>query len=120
MTLDETAAKKAREDAAREAKKKAAQSIGEPGTQLTLRTFHVGGVASNIAAVSNITSRYDGLLEIDELRTVTCEDHEVVVGRMAEMRIIEPNTKMVLTSANIVYGSKLFKKSGEMVQKRAT
>ena len=95
----------------------AAQSIGEPGTQLTLRTFHVGGVASNIAAVSNITSRYDGLLEIDELRTVTCEDHEVVVGRMAEMRIIEPNTKMVLTSANIVYGSKLFKKSGEMVKK---
>ena len=95
----------------------AAQSIGEPGTQLTLRTFHVGGVASNIAAVSSITSRYDGLLEIDELRTVPCDDHEVVVGRMAEMRIIEPSTKMVLTSANIVYGSKLYKKSGEMVKK---
>ena len=95
----------------------AAQSIGEPGTQLTLRTFHVGGVASNIAAVSSITSRYDGLLEIDELRTVPCDDHEVVVGRMAEMRIIEPSTKMVLTSANIVYVSKLYKKSGEMVKK---
>ena len=95
----------------------AAQSIGEPGTQLTLRTFHVGGVASNIAAVSSITSRYDGLLEIDELRTVPCEDHEVVVGRMAEMRIIEPTTKMVLTTANISYGSKLFKKPGEMVKK---
>ncbi len=95
----------------------AAQSIGEPGTQLTLRTFHVGGVASNIAAVSSITSRYDGLLEIDELRTVPCEDHEVVVGRMAEMRIIEPSTKMVLTTANITYGSKLFKKPGEMVKK---
>ena len=95
----------------------AAQSIGEPGTQLTLRTFHVGGVASNIAAVSNITSRYDGILEIDELRTVTCDDHEVVVGRMAEMHIIEPNTKMVLTSANITYGSKLFKKSGDKIKK---
>ncbi len=95
----------------------AAQSIGEPGTQLTLRTFHVGGVASNIAAVSSITSRYDGLLEIDELRTVPCEDHEVVVGRMAEMRIIEPTTKMVLTTANITYGSKLFKKPNEMVKK---
>ena len=95
----------------------AAQSIGEPGTQLTLRTFHVGGVASNIAAVSSITSRYDGVLEIDELRTVACEDHEVVVGRMAEMRIIEPTTKMVLTTANIAYGSKLFKKPGDAVKK---
>ena len=95
----------------------AAQSIGEPGTQLTLRTFHVGGVASNIAAVSNITSRYDGILEIDELRSVQAEDHEVVVGRMAEMRILEPNTKMILTTANISYGSKLYKKNGDMVKK---
>ena len=95
----------------------AAQSIGEPGTQLTLRTFHVGGVASNIAAVSNITSRYDGILEIDELRIVKAEDHEVVVGRMAEMRILEPKTKMILTTANIAYGSKLYKKSGEEVKK---
>ena len=95
----------------------AAQSIGEPGTQLTLRTFHVGGVASNIAAVSNITSRYDGILEIDELRSVKAEDHEVLVGRMAEMRILEPKTKMILTTANIAYGSKLYKKSGEEVKK---
>ena len=95
----------------------AAQSIGEPGTPLTLRTFHVGGVASNIAAVSNITSRYDGILEIDELRSVKAEDHEVVVGRMAEMRILEPKTKMILTTANIAYGSKLYKKSGEEVKK---
>ena len=95
----------------------AAQSIGEPGTQLTLRTFHVGGVASNIAAVSNITSRYDGILEIDELRSVQAEDHEVVVGRMAEMRILDPKTNMVLTTANISYGSKLYKKSGEEVKK---
>ncbi|MDD2961611.1 MAG: DNA-directed RNA polymerase subunit beta' [Muribaculaceae bacterium] len=95
----------------------AAQSIGEPGTQLTLRTFHVGGVASNIAAVSSIVSRYDGILEIDELRTVTAGDHNVVVGRLAEMRIIDPKTNMVLTNANIAYGSKIYKKSGDKVAK---
>ncbi|MBP3671983.1 MAG: DNA-directed RNA polymerase subunit beta' [Bacteroidaceae bacterium] len=100
----------------------AAQSIGEPGTQLTLRTFHVGGVASNIAAVSNVTSRYDGVLEIDELRTVDYIDENggkqlIVVGRLAEMRIVDPNTKMVLTSANIPYGSKLYFNSGDNVKK---
>ena len=95
----------------------AAQSIGEPGTQLTLRTFHVGGVASNIAAVSNITSRYDGILEIEELRTVPGDGCDVVVGRLAEMRILEPHTKMTLTTANIAYGSKLFKKNGDTVAK---
>ena len=102
----------------------AAQSIGEPGTQLTLRTFHVGGVASNIAAVSSATSRYDGVLEIDELRTVTTEEVgpngqpvEVVIGRLAEMRIIEPKTKMMLTNANIPYGSKLYFKNGDTLKK---
>ncbi len=102
----------------------AAQSIGEPGTQLTLRTFHVGGVASNIAAVSSVTSRYDGVLEIDELRTVVTEEIgangkpvEVVIGRLAEMRIIEPKTKMMLTNANIPYGSKLYFKNGDAVKK---
>ena len=102
----------------------AAQSIGEPGTQLTLRTFHVGGVASNIAAVSSTTSRYDGVLEIDELRTVTTEEVapngqpvEVVIGRLAEMRIIEPKTNMMLTNANIPYGSKLYFKNGDAVKK---
>ena len=102
----------------------AAQSIGEPGTQLTLRTFHVGGVASNIAAVSSVTSRYEGKLEIDELRTVTTEEVgvngkpvEVVIGRLAEMRIIEPSTKMMLTNANIPYGSKLYFKNGDTVKK---
>ena len=100
----------------------AAQSIGEPGTQLTLRTFHVGGVASNIAAVSNVTSRYDGILEIDELRTVEYQDdnaksYQVVVGRLAEMRIVDPNTRMVLTTANIPYGSKLYFNPGDMVKK---
>ena len=100
----------------------AAQSIGEPGTQLTLRTFHVGGIASNIAAVSSVTSRYEGILEIDELRTVeNVSDSgtrvQIVVGRLAEMRIIDPNTKMVLMTANIPYGSKLFFNNGDTVKK---
>ena len=100
----------------------AAQSIGEPGTQLTLRTFHVGGIASNIAAVSSVTSRYDGILEIEELRTVeqvaeNGQKVQVVVGRLAEMRIIDPNTKMVLTTANIPYGSKLYFNNGDLLKK---
>ena len=96
----------------------AAQSIGEPGTQLTLRTFHVGGVASNIAAVSNLASKYDGRLEIDELRTVKDKDGvDVVIGRMAELKIVDLNTDMVLTTANIPYGSKLFFHSGDTVKK---
>ena len=101
----------------------AAQSIGEPGTQLTLRTFHVGGVASNIAAISTITSRYDGILELEELRTVVTDEKtpegnpvEVVIGRLTEMRIIDPKTKMMLTSANIPYGSKLYFKDGANVK----
>ena len=101
----------------------AAQSIGEPGTQLTLRTFHVGGVASNIAAVSSVTSRYDGKLEIDELRTVTTDEIgpngknvQVVIGRLAEMRIMDPNTGMMLTNANIPYGSKLFFENGDTIK----
>ena len=102
----------------------AAQSIGEPGTQLTLRTFHVGGVASNIAAVSSVTSRYEGVLEIDELRTVVTEELdangrpvEVVISRLAEMRIVDPKTKMMLTNANIPYGSKLYFQNGDTVKK---
>ncbi|MDD6209729.1 MAG: DNA-directed RNA polymerase subunit beta' [Bacteroidales bacterium] len=100
----------------------AAQSIGEPGTQLTLRTFHVGGIASNIAAENSIISKYDGILEIDELRSVEATDeqgnkYQVVVSRLAEMRIIDPNTKIVLVTHNIPYGSKLFFNSGVTVKK---
>ncbi len=95
----------------------AAQSIGEPGTQLTLRTFHVGGVATNISAVSKLTSKYNGKLEIDELRTVDAEDgSKVVVGRLAEMRIIDNKTGMSLMTANIPYGSKLFFHDGDTVK----
>ena len=101
----------------------AAQSIGEPGTQLTLRTFHVGGVASNVAAVNSVKSRYEGTLEIDELRTVITEEKDandkpvqVVIGRMAEMRIVDPHTGMMLTNANIPYGAKLYFSSGDSVK----
>jgi len=106
----------------------AAQSIGEPGTQLTLRTFHVGGVATNVSATSKLTSKYDGVLEIDDLRTVEFEGSDenateptdkkvlVVVGRLAEMRIIDKNTGMQLMSAAIPYGSKLFFNEGDAVK----
>ncbi len=99
----------------------AAQSIGEPGTQLTLRTFHAGGIASNVATENSISARYDGLLEIDELRTVDVEEngekYQIVIGRLGEMKIIEPNTKIVLSSQNIPYGSKLFVQNGTKIEK---
>ncbi len=100
----------------------AAQSIGEPGTQLTLRTFHVGGVASNIAAESSMISHYDGILEIDELRTVRAHDaagndYDVVVSRQAEARIVDANTRIILTTQPIAYGSKLFFANGATLKK---
>ena len=100
----------------------AAQSIGEPGTQLTLRTFHVGGTASNIAIASKIIAKYDGILEVDELRSVeytNAEDktYDIVLGRSTEMRIVDPNTQIVLTSGNIPYGANLYIRNGEKVTK---
>ncbi|MDR2763799.1 MAG: DNA-directed RNA polymerase subunit beta' [Tannerella sp.] len=100
----------------------AAQSIGEPGTQLTLRTFHVGGIASNIATESSLVSKFDGVIEIDELRTVESEQDKclIVVSRLAELRILDPNTKIVLHTHNIPYGSKLHFTSGQEVKKGDT
>jgi len=100
----------------------AAQSIGEPGTQLTLRTFHVGGIASNIASESKITLKYNCRMEFDELRTVTVKDasgsqYHVVVSRLAEMRVIDVNTGITLTTQNIPYGSKLYVKHGDLGEK---
>ena len=99
----------------------AAQSIGEPGTQLTLRTFHVGGTASNITTESNITAKYDGIAEIDELRTVESKDDsgkvDIVIGRLAELRIIDKKTNIALTTHNIPYSAKLFIKNGNEVKK---
>jgi DNA-directed RNA polymerase subunit beta' len=100
----------------------AAQSIGEPGTQLTLRTFHVGGIASNIVTENSLVSKFDGIVEIDELRTVdSIEDAcQVVVSRLAELRIVDPHTKIVLHTHNIPYGSKLYFSSGAEVKKGDT
>ncbi|MBL7110596.1 MAG: DNA-directed RNA polymerase subunit beta' [Bacteroidales bacterium] len=100
----------------------AAQSIGEPGTQLTLRTFHVGGTASNITTESSVVARYDGIVEIEELRTVERKDYsggkvDIVIGRLAEMRIIDKNTKIALTTNTVPYSSKLFIKNGAEVKK---
>ena len=100
----------------------AAQSIGEPGTQLTLRTFHVGGVASNIATESSIVTKYDGIAEIEELRTVERKEPDgklvdIVIGRMAELRIIDKKTGITLTTHNIPYGSKLFIRNGTEVKR---
>jgi DNA-directed RNA polymerase subunit beta' len=100
----------------------AAQSIGEPGTQLTLRTFHVGGIAANIATENNVTSKYDGVLEIDELRVVDSVDEfgkkvQVVVSRLAEFRIVDEKTKIVFHTHNIPYGAKLYFKDGASVKK---
>ena len=100
----------------------AAQSIGEPGTQLTLRTFHQGGTASNIAAASKIEVQFNGVLEIDELRSVKYENaegakYQVVIGRSAEMRLIDPKTGVVLASGNIPYAANLYVKNGAKVKK---
>ncbi|HRC89382.1 MAG TPA: DNA-directed RNA polymerase subunit beta' [Bacteroidales bacterium] len=100
----------------------AAQSIGEPGTQLTLRTFHVGGTALNITSESNLVARYSGIAEFDELKTVSKKDPEkgtidIVIGRLAELRIIDKKTGITLTTHSIPYGSKLYIKPGEEVEK---
>ena len=100
----------------------AAQSIGEPGTQLTLRTFHVGGTASSAAADSSIESKYDGKLAYTELRTIKRlrEDgtsEEVAVSRMTEVRIIDENTGITYSQYNVPYGSVLYKKDGQTVHK---
>ncbi|MBQ4146467.1 MAG: DNA-directed RNA polymerase subunit beta', partial [Prevotella sp.] len=103
----------------------AAQAIGEPGTQLTLRTFHAGGVAGNAAANATIVAKNDSVIEFDELRTVPfVEDSEVgerncemVVSRLAEVRFVDPNTKIVLSTMNVPYGSSLYFKQGDAVKK---
>ena len=100
----------------------AAQSIGEPGTQLTLRTFHVGGTASNIAISSKIEAKFDGKMQIDELRFVDHINNEgvkshIVIGRSAEMRIIDEETGINLASANIPYGATLHRKPNTKIKK---
>jgi len=103
----------------------AAQAIGEPGTQLTLRTFHAGGVAGNAAANASIVAKNDSRLEFDELRAVPfTEDGEMgerecqmVVSRLAEVRFVDPHTNIVLSTMNVPYGSSLYFKAGSTVKK---
>ena len=101
----------------------AAQSIGEPGTQLTLRTFHAGGIAGNMAANASIVAKNNARLEFEELRTVDTVDEttgeavKVVVGRLAEVRFIDVNTGIILSTHNVPYGSKLYAADGDVVEK---
>jgi DNA-directed RNA polymerase subunit beta' len=100
----------------------AAQAIGEPGTQLTLRTFHAGGVAANAAANASIVSKYErAMIELEEVRTVPFDEDgrecEMVVSRLGELRFVDPNTKIVLSTVNVPYGSSLYFHNGDEVGK---
>ena len=99
----------------------AAQAIGEPGTQLTLRTFHAGGVAANAAANASIVAKNDSMLELEEVRTVPFDEDgrecEMVVSRLGEVRFVDPHTKIVLSTMNVPYGSSLYFKAGDTVKK---
>ena len=100
----------------------AAQSIGEPGTQLTLRTFHVGGVASNISEENKLTIKFDGVAEIEDIKTVKGRDNEgnivdIVISRTSEIKLIDKKTGITLSTNNIPYGSYLFVKNGSNLKK---
>ena len=100
----------------------AAQSIGEPGTQLTLRTFHVGGIAGNISEENSVVSKFDGNIEIEDLKTVKGknnegEDVEIVISRTSEIKISDPNTGLTLSNNNIPYGSFLYVKNKKKIKK---
>ena len=100
----------------------AAQSIGEPGTQLTLRTFHVGGTASNIADISDMKAKANGKLEMEELRTIEKKNTDgtvkhIVVGRSAELKITDEKTGIAVMTANVPYGSELMVKNNSKIKK---
>ena len=100
----------------------AAQSIGEPGTQLTLRTFHVGGIAGNISEENSVISKFDGNIEIEDLKTVKGknndgEDVEIVISRTSEIKISDPNTALTLSNNNIPYGSFIYVKNKKKIKK---
>jgi DNA-directed RNA polymerase subunit beta' len=100
----------------------AAQSIGEPGTQLTLRTFHVGGIAGNISEENNLTVKFDGKAEIEDLKTVKGKDNngndiDIVISRTSEIKLVDVKTGIVLSTNNIPYGSTIFVKNGQKLKK---
>jgi DNA-directed RNA polymerase subunit beta' len=103
----------------------AAQSIGEPGTQLTLRTFHVGGIAGNISEESKLEAKFDGVVEIEDLRLVKGEDAEgkkvnIVISRTSEIKIMDKNTGITLSTNNIPYGSIIYTKNGARIKQGDT
>ena len=98
----------------------AAQSIGEPGTQLTLRTFHVGGIAGNISEENKLVARFDGVAEIEDLKTVDGKDNDgnavkIVISRTSEIKLVDKNTGIVLSTNIIPYGSFIFIKDGQKI-----
>ena len=100
----------------------AAQSIGEPGTQLTLRTFHVGGIAGNISEENSLTSKFDGNIEVEDLKTVKGknndgEDVDIVISRTSEIKIVDPNTGLTLSNNIIPYGSFFYVKGKKKIKK---
>ncbi|KQC29643.1 DNA-directed RNA polymerase subunit beta' [Flagellimonas eckloniae] len=100
----------------------AAQSIGEPGTQLTLRTFHVGGIAGNISEDNKLEVKFDGIAEIEDLRTVVGENSDgekanIVISRTSEIKVVDATTGITLSTNNIPYGSQLFVKNGDKIKK---
>jgi len=100
----------------------AAQSIGEPGTQLTLRTFHVGGIAGNISEENKLIVKFDGIAEIEDLKTVKGKDSDgnaidIVISRTSEIKLVDKKTGIVLSTNNIPYGSSIFVKSGDKIIK---
>ncbi len=99
----------------------AAQSIGEPGTQLTLRTFHVGGIAGNISEENKLTSKFKGTINIDDLKTVEGQDSDgnsvnIVISRTSEIKIVDKKSGIVLSTNNIPYGSHIFVKDGGIIK----
>jgi len=100
----------------------AAQSIGEPGTQLTLRTFHVGGVAGGSSQENELRVKFNGVAEIEDLKTVKGKDAEgneinIVISRTSEIKLVDKKTKVVLSTNNIPYGSTLMIKNGSTIKK---
>ena len=99
----------------------AAQSIGEPGTQLTLRTFHVGGIAGNISEENKLIIKFDGIADIEDLKTVKGTDKDgneidIVISRTSEIKLVDKKTGIVLSTNNIPYGSSIFVKNGDKVK----
>ncbi len=102
----------------------AAQSIGEPGTQLTLRTFHVGGIAGNISEENKMSTKFDGRVSIEGLRTVSGKDKddnkvEIIISRTAEIKILDAKSGLTLSNNNLPYGAHIFVKDGDKVKKEA-